>query len=109
MIHPNRTGPDQNWTPCRLHLFEALTTVAPRHLPDAVWYIPTDTWEAIKKDPNLNGDWLETPGHGLHDDGLNRSLLGRLVRLTAAGHLPVRLAINVRCRPLPDRPDHIHI
>lgn len=101
---PNMTGvryvrPDQKWTPCRVHLFRTLSSVAPQYRNQATWHIPIDLWEAIKKDPELNADWLESAGRNA-ENGVHRSMLGQPVHLVTHGPAnTIQLVVDVDCRP----------
>lgn len=113
MTHTDRPAGNRAWTPCRRHLFDARSAVAPVKLPDTYWLVSEDTWAAIKTDPDLRSDWYEArPGrgatlHNLSPDGIPRYLLGQPVMVGPAAPPQPLLILPVDCTP-PRTPEARH-
>lgn len=101
-----RPGPDMTagqvdrhkrrpWTPCRTHLFDMWAAVAPHVRDRCYWNIPALLWDAMKRDPDLNGDWYEPSGFGHH----SRVLLGLPVNLVEGGLMVPEFVVPGECQP----------
>jgi len=87
----HRDDPERRpWLPCRRHLFEALTAVAPQHRHHARWTISDTLWQRMLKDPALNGDifvdYTRTP-----------LLLGQVVDLIPGPSTVIGFGVTVDC------------